>query len=236
MIDIEKTLEGFQKSLCKRIDIPGLWARSETAHKWKLTFRLITLREGLSWRLIDLLTQAYKCGQCDMIVGARIIARSAIETVSLLVYMNRRMKSVVENKMSFNDFNDMTSRLLLGAKKYEFMPPPINVMSFIGECNKNYTVIEKIYNDLSETAHPNYDGIHAGYIKLNREEYYADFGIFWEERFGNQHEDAISYCIEIFEEEYNNEWLECFEALEKWLEKNDSKLEREKRKRDGKNI
>ena len=89
-------------------------------------------------------------------------------------------------------------------KTYDFAPPPINVMCFIDECKKDYSLIERIYNDLSETAHPNNDGIHAGYIKLNREEYYADFGVFWEERFGDQHEVAIRYCIEIFEEELPN--------------------------------
>ena len=156
--------------------------------------------------------------------------RSAIETVSLLVYMNRRMKSVIDNKMSFKDFNDLTSRLLVGSKTYDFAPLPINVMSFIDECKKDYPVIEKMYNDLSETAHPNYDGIFAGYMKQNREEYYADFGVFWKDRFGNQHEAAIRSCIEIYEEEYNNIWVEHFESLERWLEKNDSKLEKQKEK------
>ncbi|RJR51414.1 MAG: hypothetical protein C4576_03680 [Desulfobacteraceae bacterium] len=55
--------------------------------------------------------------------------------------------------------------------------------------------------------------------------------MYWEERYGIQHEAAISLCLEIFEEEYNNEWIRCFEALEKWLESNDKKLERQRRKR-----
>jgi len=80
-------------------------------------------------------------------------------------------------------------------------------------------------------SHPNYDGICEGYIKLNRKEYEAEFGIFWEERYGNQHETAIGICLEIFDEEYNNEWVKWFEALEKWLEDNDNKLERQRRKR-----
>ena len=55
MIDIEQTLLGYQKSLCPKIEIAALYARSNIAHKWKLTFRLISLREGISWRLVDIL-------------------------------------------------------------------------------------------------------------------------------------------------------------------------------------
>lgn len=236
MIDIEQTLQNYQESLCKKIDIAALYARSETAHKWKLTFRLISLREGISWRLVDILMQAYKIGLNRMTVGARILTRSALETVCLLIYMNKRMQSVVENKMSFHDFDEMTSRLLLGAKNREEWPSPVNVKSLVEESEKRYPGIEKIYNDLCETAHPNYDGICAGYIKLNRKKYETEFGIYWEERFGNQHEEAIRICIDIFEEEYNNEWVKWFEALEKWLVDNNNKLERQRRKRLKKSI
>ncbi|GAI83293.1 unnamed protein product, partial [marine sediment metagenome] len=38
------------------------------------------------------------------------------------------------------------------------------------------------------------------------------------------------------EEEYNNEWKKRFEQLEKWLEKNDNKLERQRNKRLKKDI
>ncbi len=230
MIDIENTLLSYQKALCTKIDIAGLYARSNIAHKWKLTFRLIALREGMSWRVVDLLLQAYKIGLNKMTVGARILTRSALETVCLLIYMNERIQSVVENKMSFNDFNEITVRLLMGAKNRTEWPLPINVMTLVEESEKLYPGVKELYNDLCETAHPNYDGVCAGYMKIYKEKFEAEFGIYWEERFGNQHEAAIRICIKIFEEEYNNKWPKLFEALERWLEENDKKLERQHKK------
>jgi len=231
MIDIEQTLQRYQESLCPKIELGGLFARSDIAHKWKFTFLLISLREGISWRIVDILIQAYRIGCKGMTVGARILTRSALETVCLLIYMNRRMQAVVENKMSLNDFQLLTNRMFFGAKNQKEKPSPINVKRLVKESEKKYQGLEKIFDDLCETAHPNYGGICEGYIKFNRKEYETEFGIYWEERYGSQHEAAIRICIEIFEEEYNNEWGKWFEALEKWLENNDNKLERQRRKK-----
>lgn len=230
-IDIEKTLQKFQSSKAQRVDVGGLLARSSIAHKWKLTYRLIVVREGICWRLMDLLEQAYKIGRQGMFVGARILTRSALETLCFLIYMNRKMQQVVENKLSFDDFQELTTRFLLGAKNNDEMPIPVNVMNFVQESEKKYRGIEKIYNDLSETAHPNYDGICQGYTKLNREEFETEFGVFWQERFGNQHEAAIEICLEVFEEEYNVVWTKWYEKLEEWLVENDAKLERQRSKK-----
>lgn len=230
-IDIEKTLNIWQNSKASKIELAGLFARSDIAHKWKFTYRLIVVREGIAWRLIDILEQAYKIGRQEMIVGARILTRSALETLCLLIYMNRRMRLLVENKMGFEDFQELTRRFLLGDKIKKDMPFPVNVKTIIDESEKKYKGIQDFYNELCETAHPNHAGICEGYVKLNAKEHVTEFGVFWDERYGNQHEIIIELCIEIFENEYNKEWPKCFEALEKWLEKNDNKLERQRNKK-----
>jgi len=235
-IDIEKTLQNYRKSLLKKIPLASLYSRSKVAHKWKLTYRLIVLREAISWRFVDILTQAYDIGIKGMIVGSRILVRSALETVCLLIYMNKKMQSVIEEKMSFDDFEDITTRLLLGAKNIDRMPNPVNVMTLIDNSESKYPGIRKIYDDLSETTHPNYCGVCDGYTNLNQQEYETEFGIYWEERYGKQHKVAIEICLQIFEEEYNNEWKRRFEQLEKWLEKNDNKLERQRNKKLKKNV
>lgn len=236
MLDIEKTLQNFKVSLCQKIDLAALYARSNIAHKWKLTYRLLVVREGLAWRLVDILCQAQKLGNEKMIIGARILTRAAIETLCLLIYMNNQMETVVENKLSFNDFENNTRRMLLGSKNKEKWPIPINVNKLVEKSDKKYSGLKTIYDDLSETVHPNYDGICFGYSKLNKKEHITDFGIFWEEKFGKQHEASIRLCLETFENEYNIIWPLRFEELEKWLEKYDNKLERQRRKKQTKSI
>jgi len=137
MIDIEKTLHNFQISLCEKVELAGLIGRSKVAHKWKLTYRLLVLREGIGWRLIDILSQANKLGQDNMIIGARILTRSALETLCLLIYMNHQIEIVTDNKLSFNDFENNTRRMLVGAKNLEESPSPINVNGLIEESEKN---------------------------------------------------------------------------------------------------
>jgi hypothetical protein len=230
MIDIEKTLHNFQISLCQQIDLAGLYARSHIAHKWKLTYRLIALREGIGWRITDILYQAHKLGIEDMIIGARILTRAAIETLCLLIYMNNQMNSVVRNKISFNDFEGNTRKMLLGAKNREGSYEPINVNGLVNASDKKYTGLKKIYDEFSETAHPNYEGISIGYSKLDTENHLTEFGNFWKEKFGNGHESAIRMCLEIFENEYNNIWPKEYKNLEAWLVEKDNKLERQRRK------
>ena len=130
-INIKKVLETYKKSLRKKIDLASLLSRSKIAHKWKLTYRLIVLREAILWRIVDILTQAYNIGINGMIVGSRILVRSALETVCLIIYMNKKMQSVIEGKMSFDDFENITTRLLLGAKNVDELPDPVNIMKLI---------------------------------------------------------------------------------------------------------
>ncbi len=39
--------------------------------------------------------------------------------------------------------------------------------------------LQKIYDELSETAHPNYEGVSIGYSKLDKGKYLTEFGNFW---------------------------------------------------------
>lgn len=45
--------------------------------------------------------------------------------------MNNKMQLVIEGKMSFEDFDNVTTKLLWGAKNIDELPDPVNIMKLI---------------------------------------------------------------------------------------------------------
>lgn len=230
MDNVAKVLGIWNSSLCKKIELGGLISRNSTAHKWKATYRSIVLRELTFWRVTDLLNQMVALSGAEHILGARILLRSTIETLGILIYLNQKTKAVLEGKETFNAFSDMTSQLMLGSKNKTTKIEAINVTHTILEkwCEKKYPGIFEIYADLCESAHPNYEGVCFGYSYVNEQDYETVFKNRWAELYGGKLGELTLEFMRVFEEEYNNVWPAEYEKLEKWLVENDQKLESEK--------
>lgn len=222
---IEQDLARLKGSLLPSFDIGDLHARNPIAHKWKAPFRCLLLREAVFWRLQDLLTQSFALHRLGHALGARILVRSALESLALLIYMNQLTESVIDGKLNFHVFADKTATLLLGSKNGSTAHVSLNIMTILEKCAKRYDLISKIYADLSECAHPNFEGICLGYARHDDENLVESFSNRWAELYSGTHLDAIKLCIDVFEYEYNHEWPEHFAALEKWIEANDAELE-----------
>jgi len=109
---LDELVAGWRKSLCPHIELAGLVARNNTAHKWKATYRSIVLRELVLWRFTDLITQAAYLIRGQHILGARVLIRCAIETLAILIYLNQRTSAVISGAASFFDFANMTRTYL----------------------------------------------------------------------------------------------------------------------------
>lgn len=231
MDNVAKVLDVWNSSLCKKIELGGLISRNPTAHKWKATYRSIVLRELTFWRVTDLLNQMVVLSNAGHILGARILLRSTIETLGILIYLNQKTKGVIEGKENFNAFSDMTSQLMLGSKNKSTKYESINVTHTILEkwCEKKYPGIFEIYTDLCESAHPSYEGVCFGYSYINEKKYETLFKNRWSELYAEGLGNLTLEFMRVFEEEYNNVWPTEFEKLEKWLAENDQKLESEKK-------
>lgn len=154
--------------------------------------------------------------------------RSSIETVGILIYLNVKIESVLQGNLSFDELSKTTSKLMLGSKNESTKLSAINVVTILNKhCEKRYKGISQIYADLSETAHPNYDGVCSGYSHIDEEEYVTHFKNQFSERYNSNIEDYAIAVMKIFEEEYNNVWPQVFENLEKWLVENNERLEAE---------
>ena len=225
MSDLASALQTLKSSLCREIDVGGLFARSRVAHKWKAPWRALLLRESVAWRLQDLLEQSLTLSRQDGLLGARILLRSAFETLAVLIYLNRSIRSVVAGNLSFHDFSEKTSRLLLGSRDKTTSHEQISILTVLDGANKRYPGLSDWYAILSESAHPNYEGMLLGYSIADQMNHITNFKNRWSDLYGHTHEDALAACLSVFVGEYNDESTDALECLETWIELHDSELE-----------
>ncbi len=225
---IEQNLANWKRSLLPTIPVSGLLSRNPVAYKWKAPFRVWMLREAVFWRLHDLMTQSYALHQHGHGLGARILLRSGFESLATLIYLNQLMQRVLDGALTFNAFGEKTSVLLLGARNNEQMPRSLNIVTVLEKCDKRYPGFMALYADLSESAHPSYEGLCKGYSKISHNEYETHFSNRWMELFGDRHLAAMELCMQSFHHEYNDLWPTLMEKLEDWIEANDAELEASK--------
>ena len=226
-MDIKRSLERWQSSLMSSIPVAGLFARNPVVYKWKSLFRVWMLRETVAWRVVDLLTQSLLLHELRHSLGARILLRSSFETVATLIYLNQQMGAVVEGDVSFGDFGEMTSKLLLGSRTNPSGPKSLNIISVLEKCDRVYPGIGALYADLSESAHPSFEGLSFGYSKIDHKEFETHFRNRWGELHAVKHPDQMVLCMETFDREYNLVWPDRTTKLEEWIEANDERLEAE---------
>ena len=98
-------------------------------------------------------------------------------------------------------------------------------MTILEKCDKRYPGLAKLYAILSESAHPNYEGMITGYSKVDHDEYETHFSNRWMELYGDKHLGSVDVCMMTFHHEYNDVWTDLMEKLEGWIEDNDAPLE-----------
>lgn len=225
MKNVGQILANWHNSLPAKIELGGLYSRNPIAHKWKAPFRCNVLRETVFWRLEDLLTQSFDLHQKGYALGARILLRSGFETTATLIYLNQLTASVLDGGLNFHTFSDKTSTLLLGSRNDTTKHKSINIVTVLEKCDKRYPGLKSIYDDLSESAHPSYEGTCIGYSTVDHENYVTLFSNRWDEMYGSGHLRSMLACMQLFEAEYDDIWTSNMVQLEAWLEKNDPILE-----------
>ena len=186
------------------------------------------LREAVFWRLSDLMSQSYLLHQQQNGLGARILLRSGLETVSTLIYLNQITQLVLDEKLNFHEFSDKTRTRLLGSRNKLTNYNSLNIITVLEKCDARYPGLKSHYANLSESAHPSYEGLCMGYSKFDRGEYEANFSNRWMQLYGEHHLRTMELCMEIFHLEYDLVWTDLIVKLEGWIETNDSNLEKTK--------
>lgn len=225
MDTVEQNLANWRASLMASIPIAGLRSRNHIAYKWKATFRCWLLREAALWRVTDLLTQSYALHQQGHGLGARILLRSGFETLATLIYLNLLIQRVLDGKLNFHQFSQKTSVLLLGSRDGSTKHNALNIVTILEKGDKRYPGLLKVYGILSESAHPNCEGMVTGYSKMDRDEYETRFSNRWMQRYGGSHLGTMELCMMTFHHEYSDVWADLMDKLESWIVANDAELE-----------
>ena len=222
---VAQALSALKSSLCQSVDLGCLFSRNAIAHKWKAPFRSLTLREGVAWRTQDLLAQSLALHESENGLGARILLRSAFESVAVLIYLNMLTRQVLAGTLDFHEYSRKTSTFLLGSRDKSTDHVAINIVTVLQKCDARYPGIEELYAALSESAHPNYEGVCVGYSKVDHKNFVNTFSNRWQAVYGENHVDSIVLCLMVFQSEYNDEWADSFSKLESWIVENDAILE-----------
>jgi hypothetical protein len=216
-------LKLLKSSLVVELHASDLIERNAMAHKWQVTFHCFAVKELCKWRIVNLLNSVILLENESRSLGARILLRSSFETLGVLIYLNGRMKSVVDGNIPFTRFCEVLLKLLFGSKLIEHNPDPINVMEAIRAGDKVYPGLLNAFNSLSESAHPNFDGMLMGFASGNEDEKRLTFHDKTDVH-SPSNVKLMSLCIEIFEHEYDAAFLESMRSLEVWLVDNEENL------------
>lgn len=224
MEKITQAIEDYRLSLCREIDINALRSRNPAAHKWKVTYQILANRETVAWRFVDILGQAWFLHTHAKAIGARILLRSAIETIAILIYQDKLIDDLLNSKINFHDFMEKIIIVMLGSKNESTDQPAINIVTVLKHCEKRYEGIAQIYAWLSESAHPNYEGMRLSYSDTDPKAMITSFSNKTHDLYSKIQLDGTILSMNMFEVEY--EYSEdMFKKLEVWLVENESNLD-----------
>jgi hypothetical protein len=186
------------------------------------------LRETLFWRMLDLGQQIQVLSSQGHLLGARILLRSAIETLAISIYLNQRIEAVIAGDFSFFEFDKLTTQLLMGSRNASTSHTAINILTVLQKAERSHSGLVSLHERLSESAHPNFDGVLYTYSASDPEKYETNFSNRWAKIFGHEQEPAMLFVFAVFEFEYNDEWENLMTRLESWLRDNDAILEKQR--------
>lgn len=224
---IEEAIVGYEKSLLKELDIIALRQKNLIAHQWKVTYQSLCLRETVAWRFVDIIGQSWFLHKNEKALGSRILLRSAIETLAMLIRLNQLTEQLITKKIPFISFCESVLNLLLGCRDETTGQQAKNIMSIFHHCEKKYEGIKKTYEWLSESAHPNFEGMRVAYSKTNDETMVTTFSKNTSDLYSKMQADGCLMAMSIFEAEYTL-WEKLFENMEDWLVENDAELQKSK--------
>jgi len=220
MTNIRSALGRWSEALERLVPIGEVIARNPVAHTSTASTRSLLLRSASAWRSHDLLTQAVLLYDAGHLLGARILIRSAIESLAVLAYLNQLMRRVVNGTLAFQDFANKTRTLALGSRDGSTEITALSIMTILQKVEPRIPGLHSVYESLCESAHPNHEGLVEGYLAFEDDGWTAKFSNRWADKYKEGFESYVLVVAQLYYIEHDVEWSEAFSELEAWLVSN----------------
>jgi hypothetical protein len=132
----------------------------------RIPYKVLDYRGAITWRFAEFARASLDAFAREQYAAAILLARGAMECAASLWYLYSKVDETVSGG-SLDDLDRCVMRLLLGRKKKPDDLPPdvdapdaINVMTFLDHIDKKMKGVgfRDHYEQLSEIAHPNWEG------------------------------------------------------------------------------
>lgn len=128
-------------------------------------FKVLSLREPLLCRIVDLVEASLELCKADKGMGAAILARAVLEATAVLFALVEGVEGIAKGK-DVGDFEQRLNAMLVGSRNRKTPVDAINILTHIKKMDKTFEGILEHYDLLSELAHPNFDGVLNSYAQL----------------------------------------------------------------------
>ena len=164
-----------------------------------------TLRELLTLRFADLAEGAILLAEAGHIVPGLTLARAALETMALLCRIDQLAIRYLNDSGEEKPFTEFVEKTLFAGKLEEWEgSAPTNIVTIVQHIGKSVPAIARLYNVLSEYAHPNYHGLMGSYSKPDPVEDAVLIGRDQRDRPIEHVLAALAVCIPMLEASYNS--------------------------------
>lgn len=166
--DARQRVKNIRESLPSSISFADLGVQSTAP------FLLLCVRAALSWRTEELARCACDALAKDDVASGILLTRAVIESAAFIW----RLKELVEARCAHNndDLCSTLEKMLLGWKDDPCFPKAINILTMVDHMDRQFPGVRERYDQLSEFAHPNWNGVSGLFSVIDQETATAKFG------------------------------------------------------------
>jgi hypothetical protein len=135
---------------------------------------LLCTREPLTWRTEELARCACDALENDDVAAGILLTRAVVESTALIW----RLKELLEDRRQYtaDDLHSALEKMMMGWTNDPDFPNSVNILTMINHMDRQFHGVRERYDELSETAHPNWSGVFGLFAMIDRETYTAQFG------------------------------------------------------------